>query len=80
MRTSPAIEYMASVIAPARRRAQPQRKLTKRRRRSSYAAFAFESYRRQAEAPGWLRLEGERPKDAVAAVAADVINAIAALI
>jgi len=48
-----------------------------RRRRSSYAAFAFESYRRHAEAPGWLRLEGERPKDAVAA---DVINAIAALI
>ena len=26
-----------------------------------------ESYRRQAEAPGWLRLDGERPKDAVAA-------------
>jgi thymidylate kinase len=26
-----------------------------------------ESYRRQAEATGWLRLDGERPKDAVAA-------------
>jgi hypothetical protein len=26
-----------------------------------------ESYRRQAEAGGWLRLDGERPRDAVAA-------------
>jgi dTMP kinase len=26
-----------------------------------------ESYRRQAQASGWLRLDGERPKDAVAA-------------
>jgi len=26
-----------------------------------------ESYRRQADAPGWLRLDGERPKDLVAA-------------
>jgi dTMP kinase len=26
-----------------------------------------ESYRRQAQAPGWLRLDGERPKDDVAA-------------
>jgi dTMP kinase len=25
-----------------------------------------ESYRRQAQAPGWLRLDGERPKEAVA--------------
>lgn len=33
-----------------------------------------ESYRRQAEATGWLRLDGERPKDAVAA---DVFNAVA---
>ena len=32
-----------------------------------------ESYRRQAAAPGWLRLDGERPKDAVAA---DVLNAV----
>jgi hypothetical protein len=36
-----------------------------------------ESYRRQAVAPDWVRLDGERPKDAVAAV---VITAIAALI
>ena len=35
-----------------------------------------ESYRRQAEAPGWLRLDGERPKDAVAA---DVLRAIVTL-
>ena len=33
-----------------------------------------ESYRRQAESPGWLRLDGERPKDAVAA---DVLGAVA---
>ena len=33
-----------------------------------------ESYGRQAEAPGWLRLDGERPKDAVAA---DVLTAVA---
>jgi dTMP kinase len=32
-----------------------------------------ESYRRQAQAPDWLRLDGERPKDAVAA---DVLSAI----
>ena len=32
-----------------------------------------ESYRRQAESPGWLRLDGERPKDVVAA---DVLNAV----
>jgi dTMP kinase len=32
-----------------------------------------ESYRRQAQAPGWLRLDGERPKDVVAA---DVVNAL----
>ena len=36
-----------------------------------------ESYRRQAEAPDWLRLDGERPKDAVAA---DVLRAIVPLI
>ncbi|CAN5449149.1 MAG: dTMP kinase [Acidobacteria bacterium] len=33
-----------------------------------------ESYRRQAAAGGWLRLDGERPKDAVAA---DVIRTVA---
>jgi dTMP kinase len=33
-----------------------------------------ESYRRQAEAAGWLRLDGERPKEAVAA---DVFTAVA---
>jgi dTMP kinase len=33
-----------------------------------------ESYRRQATAGGWLRLDGERPKDAVAA---DVLTAVA---
>jgi len=32
-----------------------------------------ESYGRQAQSPGWLRLDGERPKDAVAA---DVLNAV----
>ena len=32
-----------------------------------------ESYRRQAESPGWLRLDGERAKDAVAA---DVLTAV----
>jgi dTMP kinase len=32
-----------------------------------------ESYRAQAKAPGWLRLDGERPKDAVAA---DVLSAV----
>jgi len=32
-----------------------------------------ESYRRQAEASNWLRLDGERPKDAVAG---DVLNAV----
>ena len=36
-----------------------------------------ESYRRQAEGPGWLRLDGERPRDAVAA---DVLSAIAPLL
>jgi dTMP kinase len=36
-----------------------------------------ESYRRQADAGGWLRLDGERPKDAVAA---DVLSALAALL
>ena len=36
-----------------------------------------ESYRRQAEAPGWLRLDGERAKDAVAA---DVLSAISTLL
>ncbi len=34
-----------------------------------------ESYARQAEAGGWLRLDGERPKQAVAA---DVVSAVAA--
>jgi dTMP kinase len=33
-----------------------------------------ESYRRQAAAGGWVRLDGERPKDAIAA---DVFNAVA---
>jgi dTMP kinase len=33
-----------------------------------------ESYRRQAAAPGWLVLDGERPK---AAIAADVFSAVA---
>jgi dTMP kinase len=33
-----------------------------------------ESYRRQAEAPGWLRLDGERSRDAVAE---DVLTAMA---
>jgi dTMP kinase len=33
-----------------------------------------ESYHRQAVAAGWLRLDGERPRDAVAA---DVLNAVA---
>ena len=33
-----------------------------------------ESYRRQAQAPGWLTLDGERAKDAVAA---DVLKAVA---
>ena len=32
-----------------------------------------ESYRRQAQSPRWLRLDGERPKDAVAA---DVLTAV----
>jgi dTMP kinase len=36
-----------------------------------------ESYRRQAAAAEWLRLDGERPKDAVAA---DVIDAVSRLI
>jgi dTMP kinase len=36
-----------------------------------------ESYRRQAEAAGWLRLDGERPKEAVAA---DVLKAVAPLL
>ena len=36
-----------------------------------------ESYRRQAAAPGWLRLDGERPKNEVAA---DVQRAIVPLI
>ena len=36
-----------------------------------------ESYRRQADAPGWLRLDGERPKDAVAA---DVQQAVLPLL
>ena len=36
-----------------------------------------ESYRRQAEAGGWLRLDGERPKDAVAG---DVLAALRQLI
>ena len=36
-----------------------------------------DSYRRQAESPGWLRLDGERPKDAVAA---DVLNAVGSLL
>lgn len=33
-----------------------------------------ESYQRQAAAPGWVRIDGERPKDDVAA---DVFNAVA---
>jgi dTMP kinase len=33
-----------------------------------------DSYRRQARSPDWLRLDGERPKDAVAA---DVLTALA---
>jgi len=33
-----------------------------------------DSYRRQATAPNWLRLDGERPKDVVAA---DVFSAVA---
>jgi dTMP kinase len=36
-----------------------------------------ESYRRQAQSSDWLRLDGERAKDAVAA---DVINAVARLL
>jgi dTMP kinase len=36
-----------------------------------------DSYRRQADAPGWLRLDGERPKDAVAA---EVLRAAIALL
>lgn len=36
-----------------------------------------ESYRRQAEAAGWLRLDGERPKDAVAA---EVLGAVTRLL
>jgi dTMP kinase len=36
-----------------------------------------ESYRRQAEAAGWLRLDGERPKEAVAA---DVLSAVLPLL
>jgi dTMP kinase len=36
-----------------------------------------ESYRRQAAAPGWIRLDGERAKDAVAA---DVLSAAARLL
>jgi dTMP kinase len=36
-----------------------------------------ESYRRQAESAGWLRLDGERSRDAVAA---DVLSAIARLL
>jgi hypothetical protein len=33
-----------------------------------------DSYRCQAEQTGWLRLDGERPRDAVSA---DVLNAVA---
>ena len=36
-----------------------------------------DSYRRQAEGPGWLRLDGERPKDDVAA---EVFAAVSRLI
>jgi dTMP kinase len=36
-----------------------------------------ESYRRQAQAPTWLRLDGERPKSAVSA---DVIGAVTQLL
>ena len=36
-----------------------------------------DSYRRQMEAPRWLRLDGERPKDAVAG---DVLTAALALL
>ena len=36
-----------------------------------------ESYRRQAHAPGWLRLDGERPKDTVAG---DVLDAVGRLL
>ena len=36
-----------------------------------------ESYRRQAQSAGWLRLDGERPKDAVAA---DVLGAVTDLL
>jgi len=36
-----------------------------------------ESYERQARSPGWLRLDGERSKDAVAA---DVLTAVARLL
>ena len=33
-----------------------------------------ESYRAQAKAPGWLQLDGERPKDIVAAEILDVVS------
>ena len=36
-----------------------------------------DSYRRQAQAPDWVRLDGERPKDDVAA---DVLSAVASLL
>jgi len=36
-----------------------------------------ESYRRQAESSGWLRLDGERPRDAVAG---DVVSAVTRLL
>jgi dTMP kinase len=36
-----------------------------------------DSYRRQAESSGWLRLDGERPRDAVAD---DVVNAVTRLL
>jgi len=36
-----------------------------------------DSYRRQAQAPGWLRIDGERDKDAVAA---DVLSGVAPLL
>ena len=40
----------------------------------SLLARVRDSYRRQASQEGWLRLDGERPRDAVTA---DVVNAVA---
>ncbi len=74
MLPQPAITFLLD-IAPATAAARKTVDRDRYERDLALLSRVRESYRRQADAPGWVRIDGERDRDAIAA---DVLSAVRA--